>query len=121
MDARTVAAMRLALALSALLLLYLDPSGPGRPVAFLLTALVLYIFYSAILYALALHHAPLFSSRSIHWVDVGWCGMLVALSGGITRDFFLLFFFPILVASFGWSFVEGLRVALCLHQPLYNG
>lgn len=109
MDARTIAAMRLALASSALLLLCTDPPEPGRHLAFACGPLLLYTVYSAALCALALRRSPLFSARIALWIDVGWCWMLVVLNRGMGS---LFFFFPILVASLGWGFAEGLRVAL---------
>lgn len=113
-DEFMIAAMRLLLALSGLLIIYIDPSEPDCYVALTYSTLVFYVVYSAILYILALRHSLLLQSvRTIaHWVDVGWYTLLIALSSGTNSVFFFGFYFSILVASFRWGFASGLRVTL---------
>jgi signal transduction histidine kinase len=105
--------MRLLLALSALLVVYIDPSEPDRFVVATYTALVVYSIYSAALVLLSLRPGAAFHiSRASHWIDVGWYLLLVALSNGTSSIFFVCFFFAILVASFRWGAAEGVRVTL---------
>jgi signal transduction histidine kinase len=107
-----VAAVRLVLASSALVILYIDPSEPDRFVSITYGALLLYTLYSASLYVLQVRYSSLsepISSWS-HWADVGWYLVLIALSSGTSSIFF--FFFSILVASFHWGFASGLRVVI---------
>ncbi len=113
-DEFMIAAMRLLLALSGLLIIYIDPSEPDRYVALTYSPLVFYVVYSATLCILALRHSLLLRSvRTIaHWVDVGWYTLLIALSSGTNSVFFFGFYFSILVASFRWGFASGLRVTL---------
>lgn len=104
--------MRLILALSALLIIYIDPSEPDRFVAITYGALVIYSLYSAVLYFLSVRRSQRLPNRIAHWVDVGCFLILVALSSGTSSIFFFFFFFAILVASFRWGFTTGFRVAL---------
>lgn len=114
LDARFIAAMRLVLAASALMIIYVAPSQPNRLVAPTYATLSLYTLYSLGLYLLALRRSPLqrLISRGAHWADVGWYVVLIALSSGTSSIFFFGFFFATLVASFRWGFREGMRVAL---------
>ena len=113
-DLRIVAAMRLILAASALVIIIVDPSEPDRLVALTYTTLSLYTVYSAILYTLTLRRPPLagLAARWPHWVDVAWYLVFIALSRGTSSIFFFFFFFAILVASFRWGYREGVRVVL---------
>ena len=110
-DDRMISLMRLILALSALLITFIDPSEPDRLVAVTYGALVVYSVYGAVLYYLSLRGGPLPRSIS-HWIDVGCFLVLVALSSGTNSIFFFFFFFAILVASFRWGFKAGLRVTI---------
>ena len=112
-DDRMISLMRLILALSALLIIYIDPSEPDRFVAVTYGALVAYSLYSALLYYLSVRRSRLLPNRVAHWADVGCFLMLVALSSGTSSVFFFFFFFSILVASFRWGFSAGLSVTLC--------
>jgi signal transduction histidine kinase len=111
---RVTAMMRLVLALSALLITYIDPSAPNRLVEVTHATLSLYTVYSVALYIIVQRHDALEASisRWSHWVDVGWYVVFIALSGGTSSIFFFFFFFAILVASFRWGFRSGLRVVV---------
>ncbi|HEX8146457.1 MAG TPA: histidine kinase, partial [Pyrinomonadaceae bacterium] len=109
-DERMIGAMRLLLALSALLVIYIDPSEPDRFVTVTYATLALYSLYSAILYYGASTGRPVLPSGEAHWVDVCWYVVLIALSSGTNSVFFFFFFFAILTAAFRKGFVEGLRV-----------
>jgi hypothetical protein len=107
-----VSLMRLILALSALTIIYIDPSEPDRFVAITYGALILYSLYSAFLYFLSVRRIALLPTRIAHWVDVVCYLMLVALSSGTNSVFFFFFFFAILVASFRRGFRTGLQVTV---------
>ncbi len=114
LDNRMVGAMRLALAASALLIIYIDPSEPDRLVPLTYGALILYTLYSAAILYFTVRSSGFSSSVPYwsHWVDVVWYLLLVALSSGTSSIFFFFFFFSILVTSFRWGFRSGLSVTL---------
>lgn len=109
---RLTSAMRLVLAASALLIIYIDPSEPAHFVGLTDIALVLYTIYSAVVCDLAVRRSPLLPRKILHWLDVAWYVPLIALTGGNSSLFFFFFFFAILVASFGRGFSSGLWVTL---------
>lgn len=111
-DDRMVCLMRLVLALSALVIVYLDPSEPNRLVHETHAALILYAFYSAALYALSLRRGAWQPGAWVPWADVASYLVLVSLSSGTNSVFFFFFFFSILEASFRRGFASGLRVTL---------
>jgi len=111
-DDRMISLMRLILALSALLITYIDPSEPDRLVAVTYGALVVYSVYGSVLYYLSFRGGPRLPLSISHWIDVGCFLVLVALSSGTNSIFFFFFFFAILVASFRWGFKAGLRVTI---------
>ncbi len=109
---RMISVMRLLLAFSALLVIYIDPSEPNRLVALVYTSLVLYCLYSSCLYLLSVHRPHLLPVHLTHWIDVAWYLALISLSYGTSSIFFFFFFFPILIASFRWGFISGWRVTV---------
>jgi signal transduction histidine kinase len=111
-DMRMVSLMRLILAVSALVTIYVDPSEPDRLVPVTYTALGLYAAYSALLYVLSARRPELVPVRRAHWVDVAWYLLFISLSSGTSSIFFFFFFFAMLVASFRIGFAEGLAVTL---------
>jgi signal transduction histidine kinase len=111
-DDRMIGLMRLILALSALLIIYIDPSEPDHNVAVTYGALFVYSLYSAALYFFSVRRIPLLPNRITHWVDIGCFLILVALSSGTSSIFFFFFFFAILVASFREGFTTGVRITL---------
>jgi signal transduction histidine kinase len=111
-DERMVGAMRLLLALSALLVIYIDPSEPDRVVTIIYTTLALYCVYSGVLYYGANTGRPLLPFGEAHWVDVCWYVLLIALSSGTNSVFFFFFFFAILTAAFRKGYLEGMRVTV---------
>ncbi|HSQ21058.1 MAG TPA: histidine kinase [Blastocatellia bacterium] len=109
---RMIAGMRLVLALSGLLIIWLDPVEPDRLVHVTYAALVLYTLYSAIICWLVWRSRE--QARRIRaWsyrADVASYALLVALSSGTNSIFFFGFFFAILTSSFRQGFKVGLRV-----------
>jgi len=112
MGDRVTTAVRLALALSMLLITAVDPSDPAYSVHLTYGVLGLYVLYSGILCALARRESPFLSSPTVYWLDVTWYAGLMLLSGGTNSTFFYCFFFAILAASFHWGCSVGRRVAL---------
>jgi signal transduction histidine kinase len=104
--------VRLLLALSALVIIFIDPTEPDKNVALTYVALVLYTAYSAAVYATTLRRGAGRPRRLAHWVDVAFYLALVSLSSGTNSVFFFSFFFAIIVASFRFGFPEGIRVTV---------
>lgn len=104
--------MRLILALSALLIIYIAPSEPDRLVHITYTALMSYSVYSFVLYLMAARRGGKGVWRAAHWIDIAWYLLLISLSSGTSSIFFFFFFFSILAASFLWGFAEGVRVTV---------
>jgi signal transduction histidine kinase len=111
-DERLVNFTRVVLALSALIIIYIDPSEPDRLVDITYTALALYTAYSAFVYFLSLKRVTTFRSIPLYWIDVAWYLVLISLSSGTNSLFFFFFFFAILVASFRSGYRAGLNVTI---------
>jgi len=111
-DDRMIAAMRLMLALLALLSTYIDPGETTHYVAATYTVLAFYLAYSITLCTLAVRRRPTIPATVAYWADVGWYILLIGSSKGTNSIFFFYFFFAILVASFQWGFTSGWRVTL---------
>jgi signal transduction histidine kinase len=111
-DLRKISVMRVILAFSALLVIYIDPSEPNRFVGPTYLALAGYGIYSIVIWVLAARHSRILPIKILHWLDVAWYLPLIALSSGTNSLFFFFFFFAILVASFGWGFHSGMRVTI---------
>src|ERR1043165_1584509 len=99
---RMIAVMRLILAISALVIIYLYPTEPDRFAAIVYTLLGLYTLHSAILCSILWRPGRLaeFLHRWVHWFDIVWYTLLVALSSGTNSFFYFGYFFAVLVASF---------------------
>jgi signal transduction histidine kinase len=112
-ELKITGAMRLVLAASALLIIYIDPSQPDRYVTTTYATLALYTLYSVILYILALVRVQLNDSVQLwsHWADLGWYLVLIALSSGTDSIFFMFLFFSVMIVSFRWGFRLGLWTA----------
>src|ERR1044071_3226379 len=111
-DERLVNLTRFVLALSALIIIYIDPSEPDRLVNVTYTALALYTVYSACVYFLSLKFQSAFGGMPLYWIDVAWYLVLISLSSGTNSLFFFFFFFAILVASFRSGYRTGLNVTI---------
>ncbi|MET0323105.1 MAG: histidine kinase [Duganella sp.] len=110
--------MRVLLAASAILTLFIAPgdlSGPGGPAS---STLTLIIFWGYLLHALTLLVAarrrrnPFWHGKAVYWLDLCWFALMVYCSGGAKSFFFPFFFFVILTSSFQWGFDEGARITL---------
>jgi len=111
-DLRLISSMRLVLAFSALVVIYIDPSEPDRLIGLTHLTLLGYCVYSVVIYVLSVRRSPILPFKNLHWLDVAWYLSLIALSSGTNSVFFYFFFFAILVASFEWGFGSGLRVTV---------
>ena len=111
---RMITGMRLVLALSALLIIWLDPIEPNRLAPLTYAVLVSYTLYSAVVCAGVWRSRAVKQSflRWSHWVDVGSYAALVALNSGTNSLFFLGFFFAITAGSFRFGFKTGLQVTI---------
>jgi hypothetical protein len=106
-----VALMRVVLSVSGLTVVTMVPAGPEHFASGVSIALIAFTLYSIGVWLLELKGHAAFRAVSDwgHWIDVGWFTLLIALSRG-TVSIFFWYFFPILVASFRWGFVPGIRV-----------
>ena len=98
---RTLAALRLILALSAFLILLIDPGEPGLNPGVTRYAVAAYILYSLGIYFFARRN-PHFSWRlmlSITWADVLWYSAMITLGAGANAVFFFFYLFAIIAAS----------------------
>ena len=111
-DERMIAAMRLMLALLALLSTYIDPAETTHYVAATYTVLAFYLVYSLTLLTLAVRRRSTIPATVAYWADVGWDILLISSSMGTNSIFFFFLFFAILVASFQAGFTAGMRVTL---------
>jgi len=111
-DERLVNLTRLVLAMSALIIIYVDPSEPDRLVKVTYTTLALYTFYSACVYFLSRRPQSALRGIPLYWIDVAWYVGLISLSSGTNSLFFFFFFFAILVASFRSGYRAGLDVTI---------
>lgn len=111
-DVRMISAMRVALAASALLIIWIDPSEPDQFLSGTYVTLSLYTLYSVFIYVASIRGSRILPIRFLHWIDLAWYVLLISLSGGTNSVFFFFFFFAILVASFGRGFSWGLRATI---------
>jgi signal transduction histidine kinase len=112
LDLKLVSAMRSILAGFALIVTIIDPAEPDRYVTQTYAALTSYTVYSLVLLLLSFNRRDLIPVRIMHWLDVAWYLLLIALSSGTNSIFFNFFFFAILVGSFGWGLRTGLQLTI---------
>lgn len=105
-----ISKMRCILAFATLLVVYIDPAEPQRFVEITYGILIAYTIYSAVLFLLARHKESLVPVGYAHWIDIFWYLVLIGLSAGSNSIFFFLFFLSILIGSFRYGYLEGLRV-----------
>ena len=122
---RRLAALRVILAIAALLIIYLIPTAPGRYVDPTHYTLLGCIAYSLIVYAVSrrrINFSPPVVQRLV-WADMAWYTVLIALTDGANSFFFFFYLFTIIVASSRGGYGFGLLVtataaALCLAMSL---
>ncbi|MYM30292.1 histidine kinase [Duganella sp. CY15W] len=115
--ASMVFVMRLVLALTAILTLFVAPGELGNRYGerTLLSSLIFgaYLLHSlTLLLAARRHRNPFWHGKAVYWIDLGWYALMVYCTGGGNSFFFPFFFFVILTASFQWGFDEGARITL---------
>ncbi|WP_343728838.1 histidine kinase [Duganella sp.] len=115
--ASMVFVMRLVLALTAILTLFVAPGDLGNRhgARTLLSSLIFggYLLHSLTLLLVARRHrTPFWHGKAVYWIDLGWFALMVYCTGGGNSFFFPFFFFVILTASFQWGFDEGARITL---------
>jgi signal transduction histidine kinase len=109
--------MRLLLAVSALLTLFIAPGDLGSPGG-ARSVLCWLIFSAYLLHSVTLLLAarkrrdPFWHGKLVYWIDLGWYALMLYASGGGNSFFFPFFFFVILTSSFQWGFDEGARITL---------
>jgi len=98
---RTLAGLRLFLALSALLIILIDPAEPSRFKSLTHGALVGYILYSFAIYLVARHHTNFTwqTMQVVIWADVAWYSALMTLGTGTNAVFFFFYLFAIIAGS----------------------
>ena len=111
-DDRIVCLMRVLLAVSALVITFIDPTSPDRFIETTYAILIGYCLYSAMLYFLSWRAISLVLINTNPWIDVVWYLALIALSNGTSSIFFFFFFFSILIAAFRSGFNAGLSVTV---------
>ncbi len=111
-DLTMIFSMRLLLAVTALLTLFINPLHVDGPAMLPWLVLSLYLLNSAVLLLLLYLQQPLVQGRLIYWLDVAWYGLIVLCTGGGESIFFLFFFFVILTSSFQRGLDEGARITL---------
>jgi signal transduction histidine kinase len=108
--------MRLLLAVSALLTLFIAPDdmgASGQQGALSWLIFTGYLVHSAtLLVAVRYHGNPFWHGKLVYWLDLGWYCLMIYCSGGSNSFFFPFFFFVILTSSFQWGFDEGARITL---------
>lgn len=105
--------MRLVLAGTALLAVWVDPTQPEHLARSAYLLLVGYVALSATAYARSLRATVLEQPGTWgQWLDIVAIVMLVALTGGASTIFFALFFFPILVVAFRSGFAAGMTATI---------
>jgi signal transduction histidine kinase len=109
---RLRSALRVALALSGLLIYLGDPSEHPTRRPFAIAVLLVYLGYAVVLYAVGARRGRYVPAIRAAWIDLAWVTLLVAVSEGTSSIFFPLYLFPILHASFGNGFRAGIAVAL---------
>lgn len=111
-EATMVFGMRLLLAISALLTLYVARDGVRLFNAWAWLVFVVYALHSLVLLSVARSRAGFWHGPVIYWVDVGWYGLMTFATGGARSSFFAFFFFAILATSFRRGFDAGARLTL---------
>lgn len=111
-DAQMVSRMRVVLAVSVLLAVFVDPVGLSAVSKFTWFVFFGYFIHSMVICIYTQLDRPLLQSVLIPRLDVLWFALIVVFTGAVDSFFFLFFFFAILTSSFRWGFEEGARVTI---------
>jgi len=111
-DAQRVSRMRMVLAVSVLMSIFIDPLGLSAVKGLTWLVFFGYLIHSIIVYIYIQFNRSFSQSVLIHRLDVLWFMLIVVFTGGVDSFFPLFFFFAILTSSFGWGFQEGVRVTI---------
>lgn len=111
-DAQLINRMRLVLAVSVLLAVFVEPSGLSAAHGLTWLVFVGYMFHSVVVYICSQLGYRQVQGRSIQRLDVIWFSLIVVFTGGVDSFFFLFFFFAILASSFRWGLEEGAKVTI---------
>lgn len=106
-----ISRMRLIVACGTVLNVIIDPTGLGSPHPLTLILSCVYTAQSLGINFLSEKFTWIQESKLVHWVDVIWFTLLLAVDGPLT-PFFFLFFFAISTAAFRYGYDEGARVTL---------
>lgn len=104
--------MRVLLAVSALLTLYIGPGGVVVSGQWTWLIFAGYVLHSLTLLVIAGYRAGFWHGPSVYWIDIVWYGMIVYATGGTFSPFFSFFFFAILASSFRHGFDAGAKLSL---------
>jgi signal transduction histidine kinase len=110
---RRLSALRLKLAVAALLIIYLIPSEPGNPVRLTLYCLAAYTIYSVALFLVA-RRTVNFSPpvmRSLVVADLVWYTVLTSISSG-NHGLYFFYLFAVIVASSRGGAVFGFLITV---------
>lgn len=111
MGMRLVSLLRVALAISGLLLTETYRDSIGQYATASTIILFCYVVYSVLLCGLTFYRQRLLHSRWWHWIDVAWWLAAIA-SADSDSVFYLFFLYPIIVSSFRWGTSEGVAVSV---------
>src|SRR5215471_20578837 len=104
---RVLASVRLVLALSSLLLIWVDP-GQARPYRIAAAFLTLYCAHALALLVVMYTRREITPSASllVHAADTLWPAVISLFGSGAASPFFLYFIFALLAAAFRWGMRE---------------
>ena len=111
-EAWMVFGMRVLLAVSALLTLYIGPDGVVLSGQWSWLVFAGYVVHSLTLLVIAGYRAGFWHGPSVYWVDIVWYGLIVYASSGTDSPFFSFFLFAILASSFRHGFDAGAKLTL---------
>lgn len=109
-DTQTVNMMRVVLAVSVLLAVFIDSSSLNALNGFTWLIFFGFLTHSIVIYIYSQFNKLFSQSTLVHRVDVLWFSLIVIGTGRVNSFFYLLFFFAILTSSFRWGFEEGIKV-----------
>src|SRR5262249_4957200 len=104
---RVLASVRLVLALSSLLLIWVDPEQ-AHPYRIAMAFLALYVAHALALLVVMYARREITPSTSllVHTADTLWPAVISLFGSGAASPFFLYFIFALLAAAFRWGMRE---------------